>query len=57
VPADVRAEIETHVASCERCTAFVESYRATPRILRAATLARLPDGLEESLLAFLRSRR
>jgi anti-sigma factor RsiW len=57
LPADLRADIEAHVASCPRCTAFVASYRATPRIFRAATLARLPEDLEESLLAFLRRRR
>ena len=57
LPADLRADLEAHVASCPRCTAFVASYRATPRIFRAATLARLPEDLEESLLAFLRRRR
>jgi len=57
LPAELRAEVEAHVASCARCTAFVASYKATPRILRAATLARLPEDLEESLLAFLRQRR
>jgi anti-sigma factor RsiW len=57
LPADLRAEIEAHVASCPRCTAFVASYRATPRIFRAATLASLPEDLEESLLTFLRRRR
>ena len=39
LPEDLRAELEAHVASCPRCTAFVASYRATPRILREATLA------------------
>jgi anti-sigma factor RsiW len=57
LPADLRADLEAHVASCARCTAFVASYRATPRIFRAATLARLPEDLEESLLDFLRRRR
>jgi anti-sigma factor RsiW len=57
LPADLRADLEAHVASCPRCTAFVASYRATPRIFRAATLARLPEDLEESLLTFLRRRR
>lgn len=56
LPADLRSDLEAHVASCARCTAFVASYRATPRIFRAATLARLPEDLEESLLAFLRRR-
>jgi anti-sigma factor RsiW len=57
LPADLRADLEAHVASCAPCTAFVASYRATPRIFRAATLARLPEDLEESLLDFLRRRR
>ena len=55
--ADLSADIEAHVAACPRCTAFVASYRETPRILREATAAALPPGLEDSLLAFLRSRR
>ncbi len=53
----LRADIEAHVAGCPRCTAFVASYRETPRILREATLAALPADLGDSLLAFLRSRR
>ena len=57
MPAELRADVEAHVASCARCTAFVASYLATPRILREATLASLPEDLEESLLAFLRRRR
>jgi anti-sigma factor RsiW len=55
-PAD-REAIEAHVAGCPRCVAFVESYRQTPRILRAATAAALPDDLVESLRLFLDSRR
>ena len=55
--ADLSADLEAHVAVCPRCTAFVASYRETPRILREATMATLPPDLEDSLLAFLRSRR
>lgn len=54
---DVRAALEAHVAGCPRCVAFLASYQATPRILRAATLAALPEDLEDSLLEFLRRRR
>jgi len=54
---DVSADIETHVAGCPRCTAFIASYRDTPRILRDATAVTLPPDLEASLLDFLRSRR
>jgi len=55
-PAD-REAIDAHVSGCPRCVAFVEGYRQTPRILRAATAAMLPEGLAESLRAFLASRR
>jgi anti-sigma factor RsiW len=54
--ADVSAALDAHVAGCERCTAFVASYRATPRILRDSTTMTLPADLEASLKAFLRSR-
>jgi len=56
LPGDVRAALDAHVAGCQRCTAFVASYCATPRILRDATAATLPTDLEASLKAFLRVR-
>jgi anti-sigma factor (TIGR02949 family) len=55
--ADVRAAIERHVAGCERCVAFIASYQETPRILRQATAVDMPDDLQASLLAALRTRR
>lgn len=57
LPEGLQADLEAHVSACPRCTAFVASYRETPRILREATVAALPDDLGESLLAFLRARR
>ena len=57
VPADVRGSLEAHVAGCERCAAFVSSYRETPRIVREATAVAVPAGREASLLAFLKARR
>ena len=56
LPAEVNAALEQHVAGCARCTAFVASYQATPRILRDATAAQLPADVEASLKAFLRAR-
>jgi anti-sigma factor RsiW len=56
LPADLRAALDEHVAGCPRCAAFVASYRETPRILRQATAAALPEGLEASLKSFLRAR-
>ena len=57
LPDDVRFNIEAHVSGCPRCQAFVASYRATPKMLREATLASLPAELEGSLLRFLRDQR
>jgi anti-sigma factor RsiW len=54
LPADVRARLDAHVTGCPRCTAFVASYRETPRILRQATLAALPEDLAASLISSLR---
>jgi anti-sigma factor RsiW len=52
-----REAIAAHVSGCPRCVAFVESYRQTPRILRAATAAALPEDLARSLRRFLSSHR
>jgi anti-sigma factor RsiW len=57
LPAADREAVEVHVSGCPRCVAFIESYRQTPRILRAATAAALPDHLAESLRRYLASRR
>ncbi len=52
-----REAIESHVAGCPRCVAFIEGYRQTPRILRAATAAALPEDLAQSLRRFIAARR
>jgi anti-sigma factor RsiW len=57
VPEDMRTVLDAHVAGCAKCTAFVASYLATPRILRSATAAAMPAELQRSLLDFLRARR
>ena len=54
---DMRAMLESHVAGCPKCIAFIAAYQATPRIMRDATAAAMPPELQQSLLAFLRARR
>jgi anti-sigma factor RsiW len=53
LPPDVHAALDDHVAGCARCVAFVASYRATPRILREATAAMLPEDVQASLKTFV----
>ena len=57
LPAEDRAAVETHVAGCPGCAAFMASYRDTPRIVRDATAVAMPADLEASLLEALRARR
>ena len=49
------AALEGHVAGCRKCQAFIASYQATPRILREATDTPLPEEVETSLAAWLRT--
>ena len=54
---DVSAALEQHVLGCGRCTAFVESYRRAPAILKTATDVTLPPDLAQRLQAWLRGQR
>ena len=51
------AALESHVAGCQRCQAFIASYQATPRIMRDATDTLLPDRTQTSLIEWLRKQR
>ena len=56
VPGPLRVELESHVAGCALCRAFIASYRETPRILREAT-ERTPSPAQRRAIArFLHSR-
>jgi len=57
LPAATVAAIEGHVAGCQKCQAFIASYNATPRILREATDAAMPERVQTSLLDWLRKKR
>lgn len=57
LPSDVRAALDAHVAGCQLCVAFIQSYRETPRLLREATARTLPADVQASLRAVLRAQR
>lgn len=52
-----QAALEAHFAGCPRCVEFVRSYRETPRILRDATTAEMPEEMKENLSRFLGTKR
>ena len=56
VPGPLRAELESHVAGCALCRAFIASYRHTPRILREATDRTPSPAQRRAIESFLRSR-
>ena len=49
LPVAARHAVEAHVRGCRRCLGFVRSYRQTPRIMRRATVTRMPAGLGRRL--------
>lgn len=51
--AEEERALRDHLADCPRCVEFLESYRATTRILRDATDVQMPPDVESRLLAFL----
>ena len=55
LPPQERAALDSHVAGCPRCEAFVASYCETPRILRDACATEVPADVETALRAFLRA--
>lgn len=48
--------LEAHLADCQECTAFLNTYRGTVRMTRQLREEDLPAALRERLLAFLRQR-
>lgn len=57
LPAERRKDLEAHLASCPRCTEFLQALRQTPRIVREASKALLPDAVRQRLEEKLKLRR
>lgn len=55
-PVDHEA-LDAHFSGCPPCLEFVKSYKETPRVLREATSAAIPDDVARRLEQFLRSRK
>jgi anti-sigma factor RsiW len=55
LPADVRAEFDRHLAICESCVAYLDSYKETVRMEKTAYAAApanaLPEELVQAILA------
>ncbi len=51
------AELDAHLAGCEDCTAFMQTYRGTVSKCRELRKSQLPPELRERLLSFLSQRR
>ena len=48
------AALREHLADCQECTAFLNTYRGTARSIRQLREEEIPPRLRESLLTFLR---
>ena len=53
LPADVRADLDQHLAGCLECTAFVGTFRSTVNLLQSLEEKDLPEELRLRLRAFL----
>lgn len=54
VPAELRAEIEHHLAECENCRAVVDTLRKTVQLYQTAPQPGLPAGARERLYRTLK---
>jgi anti-sigma factor RsiW len=53
LPGDMRAELESHLAGCEPCRAYLATYRKTRALGSAAGRVSMPSELAARLRAFL----
>lgn len=51
---ETASALEAHLADCQDCTAFINTYRGTVRSSRGLSERQLPRELRERLITFLR---
>lgn len=51
---ETTSALEAHLADCQDCTAFINTYRGTVQSSRALSERQLPRELRERLITFLR---
>jgi hypothetical protein len=56
LPEAVKREMDSHMAMCAPCMAFLKQYRFAPDTTRKVLLNAVPPELENRVLAFLRAR-
>ena len=57
LPADQRALLDSHFEDCPPCGAFLDSYRATPKLARDATEFEMPDEVRQRLRRVLEEKK
>ncbi len=56
LPPDEARALDDHFARCSPCLTLLQTYRATPKVCRAALEQEMPEELAESLEKFLSER-
>lgn len=56
LPSSAGTEIEAHLRDCDECQAYLNTYRRTSELTRAALGVEMPAQMRERLRAFLVSR-
>jgi anti-sigma factor RsiW len=51
-----KAHFSRHLAMCQECVTFFETYRRTPEVSRNALTLEMPTGVKDAVRSFLRTR-
>ncbi len=54
--AEVERELRRHLAGCNPCEEFLDSYRKLPSLCRKALVEKMPEEIAEKMTEFLRTK-